>query len=84
MKKILVFMLVIVMSLTLFVGCGGDNSGDNNDGTIKGEIYDAGNVSAFVPEGWKAFPVMDVFAEEEDATDPDGTGSGQKNSKRAS
>lgn len=74
MKKILVLMLVFVMSLTLFVGCGedskkeNDNNGDN--GKINGETYDAGNVSAFVPEGWKAFPVPDVFADEPNTMDP--------------
>ena len=68
MKKIFVLMLVMIMSLTLFVGCGGD--GDKDDGTTKGETYNAGNVSAFVPEGWKAFPVPDVFAEDTTAMNP--------------
>lgn len=74
MKKILALMLVIIMSMTLFAGCGGsDDKGKNNngdDGTIKGETYNAGNVSAFVPEGWKAFPVPDVFADEPNAMNP--------------
>lgn len=73
MKKILALMLVIIMSLTLFAGCGGnDDKGNNNgdDGKINGETYNAGNVSAFVPEGWKAFPVPDVFAEEPNTMDP--------------
>ena len=71
MKKVLALMLVVIMSLTLFVGCGGD---DNNpdDGTIKGETYNAGNVSAFVPNGWKAFPVTDAFADDPSTIDPDG------------
>ena len=69
MKKILVLMLVIIMSLTLFVGCG-DDSGNNGGGTIEGETYNAGNVSALVPEGWKAFPVPDVFADEPNTMDP--------------
>ena len=38
---------------------------------VPGEIFDAGNVQALVPEGWKAFPQKDVFSDEEDATDPD-------------
>ena len=36
---------------------------------IPGEIYDTGEFRALVPEGWAAFPVKDVFAEE-DALDP--------------
>ncbi len=70
MKKILVLMLVIIMSLTLFVGCG-DDSSNNGDGTIKGETYNAGNVSALVPNGWKAFPVTDPFADDPTTIDPD-------------
>ena len=40
-------------------------------GEIKGELYDAGNVTVFVPEGWKAFPQADVFSDEEGAVNPD-------------
>jgi len=36
-----------------------------------GERYDAGNITVLVPEGWKAFPDLDVFSEEEGATNPD-------------
>jgi len=35
------------------------------------ELYNAGNVTVPVPAGWKAFPDLDVFAEEEGAMDPD-------------
>jgi len=38
---------------------------------VSGEFFDAGNVQALVPEGWKAFPQSDVFSDEEGATDPD-------------
>ena len=38
---------------------------------LQGEWFDAGNVQTLVPEGWKAFPQKDVFAEDPDATDPD-------------
>ena len=41
-----------------------------DDGKINGETYDAGNVSALVPNGWKAFPVPDVFAEEPNTINP--------------
>ena len=42
-----------------------------NKTEIAGERYDAGNVTVLVPEGWKAFPDLDVFSEEEGATNPD-------------
>lgn len=31
---------------------------------IPGEMYDTGEFRALVPEGWKAFPIMDVFSED--------------------
>jgi predicted small lipoprotein YifL len=47
---------------------------DSGDGAEadSGELFDAGNVNVMVPAGWKAFPVSDIFSEEENATDPDG------------
>ena len=38
---------------------------------IGGELYDAGNVTMLVPDGWKAFPDLDVFSDVEGATNPD-------------
>ena len=38
---------------------------------VSGELFDAGNVTVLVPEGWKAFPDLDVFSDEEGATNPD-------------
>ena len=37
---------------------------------IPGEVFDAGNVQALVPEGWKAFPQKDMIADD-DTMDPD-------------
>lgn len=37
---------------------------------VAGEMFNAGNFSALVPEGWKAFPVEDLFADEEGAISP--------------
>lgn len=34
---------------------------------VSGEIYDAGELRALVPDGWAAFPIPDVFADEPDA-----------------
>lgn len=41
-----------------------------NTSDVAGEMYNAGNFSALVPEGWKAFPVEDIFADEEGAISP--------------
>ncbi|MBQ4347077.1 MAG: hypothetical protein IJC39_01350, partial [Firmicutes bacterium] len=38
---------------------------------LSGEYFDAGNVRAIVPEGWKAFPQSDLFSDEEGVMDPD-------------
>ncbi len=48
------------------------DEGKNNTSneTAKGETYDAGNVSVLVPDGWKAFPVTDVFEEYDGEYDP--------------
>ena len=37
---------------------------------IPGEVFDAGNVQALVPEGWKAFPQKDMIADD-GTMDPD-------------
>lgn len=73
MKKFLCIVLAMLMLLSL-AACGKDKPKDNGDGgkqEVKGEIFDAGNVQALAPKGWKAFPANDVFAEDENATDPD-------------
>lgn len=31
---------------------------------VPGEIYDAGEVQALVPEGWTAFPIKDAFSDQ--------------------
>lgn len=84
MKKIIAMLLALSM-MTAFTACGGDKdkepAGDQSStaekadagtdsGEISGETFDAGNVNVMVPGGWKAFPVSDVFSEEENATDP--------------
>ncbi len=81
MKKFLILLLAFVLC---FTGCGGadepvnsgseeisENPGSEAVPDIAGEIFNAGNVCALVPEGWMGFPVADVFAEEADAKDPD-------------
>ena len=68
MKKILAVFLMMVMVVS-FAAC----SGKDSDGTqtlepaeepaIKGEVYNAGNVSALVPEGWMLVEGSDIFQE---------------------
>jgi len=85
MKKVLVLLLAMMMCVAVFAGCGGgdkapaetagspaasDSEANEGAADVSGEVFDAGNVSVVVPSGWKAFAVADVFAEEDDATDP--------------
>ena len=81
MKKLIALLMALSM-VVCFAACGGnENNEQKNDGPnagnkepaaeITGETYDAGNVSVLVPDGWKAFPVSDMWSDEENATDPD-------------
>lgn len=77
MKKVIVLLAVLVMSALMLVGCGSPvsaNSNDQGDGAaaIIGETYEAGNLSALVPDGWKAFPASDLFDEYDGDYDPNG------------
>ena len=71
MKKWMMILLSLVLCLSLFAGCSNTGTpGGEGGGEVPGEYYDAGNVSAFIPKGWTAFPVADVFADD-GANDPD-------------
>lgn len=80
MRKILALFMAILVCVSVFSGCGGSeepkNEPENKPAetpapSVKGEVFDAGNVTALVPEGWMGFAINDVFAEESDAKDPD-------------
>ena len=73
MKKTIAMLLVMILCIGMLAGCGGKKSGGEAPGKeeSKGEIYDAGNVQMLVPEGWVAFPVMDIIAEDPNTEDPD-------------
>jgi hypothetical protein len=78
MKRMLALMMAMVLCVSMLAACGGsekkagDAAGETaQEEEIKGEVFDAGNVSAFVPEGWAAFPVADMWSDDEDAMDPD-------------
>lgn len=76
MKKLIALLLALTMALCL-VACGEDEGAPAADGgaaapvEVKGETYDAGNVKVLIPEGWKAYPVMDIWSDDPNATDPD-------------
>lgn len=44
--------------------------GGNTEAPAESETFDAGNFSAAVPQGWKAFASQDLFSEEENAVNP--------------
>lgn len=70
MKKMLAMILAMSMCIATVSGCGGSEKEPASVDEVKGEVYDAGSVSALVPDGWTAFPVTDMWAEEEDTMDP--------------
>lgn len=74
MKKLIALLLALTM-VFCFAACGGEggeNGGQKNEtpAEIKGETADAGNFTALVPEGWKSFPVSDMWSDD-GANDPD-------------
>ncbi len=71
MKKILIGVITVVIVLGLCAcGGGGGNDGGGGGGAVKGEVYDAGNVSVLVPDGWMAVPTSDIFDEYDGDYDP--------------
>ena len=68
MKKVVALLLTLVLCLSLVAACGKKEAGSPEE--VEGEVYDAGSVSALVPEGWKAFPVADFWSDDADAVDP--------------
>lgn len=73
MKKLIALLLALAMPLC-FAACGDEGSSEGGDSgapaEITGTTTDAGNFTVLVPEGWKAFPVVDIWSEE-NANDPD-------------
>ena len=63
----------MMMCAAVFTGCEGPDApvpienSENNSLEVTGEMYDTGAFRALVPEGWTAFPIPDVFADEPDA-----------------
>ena len=76
MKKVLALLLAAAMCAAALTGCGGGDKPketekpDTKIPEVPGEVFDAGNVQALVPEGWKAFPQKDIIADN-GTMDPD-------------
>lgn len=67
MKRTISLLLAALMLLSL-CACGKEETTEPDE--VTGEVYDAGCVSALAPEGWKAFPVPDLFDNYEGDNDP--------------
>lgn len=72
MKKTLFLFGAMVVCATIIIGCEGTDdpfpieNSENNSSEVTGQMYDTGQFRALVPDGWKAFPIPDVFADEPD------------------
>lgn len=70
-KKVMALLLALVLCTAMLAGCGGDKGeAPKTVDEVKGETYDTGNISALVPNGWKAFPVSDLFDSYDGEYDP--------------
>ena len=71
LKKVMALLLALVLCTAMLAGCeGGKGEAPKTAGEVTGETYDAGNVSVLVPNGWKAFPVSDMFDDYDGENDP--------------
>ena len=67
--KLFAFVLAILMCLGAFAACGSDNgdgksTDDGNGKDPVDTIYDVGDITVAVPEGWMAFNNTDIHADE--------------------
>lgn len=68
MKKALLLLLTLALCASVLAGCGGKTPETPEE--VKGETYDAGDFTVLVPDGWKEFPVSDMFDEYDGDYDP--------------
>ena len=70
--KLVSVLLCVVLCAVLLTACGEQAAPAATDpAEVTGETFDAGKVSALVPNGWKAFPQHDVFSDDAKAMLPD-------------
>ena len=69
MKKMIAFLLTIVLLTATFAGCSG-GSAPTDPADVKGKTFGDGNISALVPDGWMGFHGVDYFDEYEEGYDP--------------
>lgn len=74
MKRLV--LILLVLSVCLLWGCGSsEEAGKKAEATTQAAaeptVYETGTFSVKVPDGWKAIPVTDPFAEEPNTLDPD-------------
>ena len=70
MRKYCALLLAAALCVMTFTGCDGHqatNGIEEAELEITGDIYDTGEFRALIPEGWAAFPIPDVFADQADA-----------------
>lgn len=72
MKKIFILFVVMLVFTVGSPGCCSDNPVNTGELTeepteVEGVFYDTGEFRALVPNGWMAFPISNVFAEESGA-----------------
>ena len=63
MKAKAILVLMLALSLVFCVAACGEGSEGGDASGVNGEVYDAGNISALVPDGWLAIPATDLFDE---------------------
>lgn len=72
-RKIGYLLVAAVLTAAMLVGCsGGKPATPSSPEEVKGETFDAGQISVLVPEGWKAFPAADLLDQYEGDNDPTG------------
>lgn len=84
MKKWIAIVLTLTLLTGLLAACGqeeapapqgtaapSENKQPAEAPQVKGETFDVGNYTVLAPEGWKAFPVQDIWSDDVNAMDPD-------------
>jgi len=80
MKKITALLLALLLSISVFTACGGDEKPADSKGdagvdtstpAAQDSTYDVGEFTVTVPDGWLAVPVKDTFGADPNANKTD-------------